>query len=380
MATPTLSDVDRISAMPDAVLRNLRITQCYAEMSSAFAGLLPGGANWCTFATWASRQAGRSIRSEDVALALEQRLKKLPVLNAIFAELMSVMGLQRDEIIGDVSRVVLRAGGMQRSAAAVAEGNVKVFSEIGREFARCLEMLEAGNDTDAGWSHFLASMRPGDPPDGQAMLVSAFTHYRMARAAGTGSPGAQHMLLANLEIGYHEQTRLQPEIQRALDEALLPHAILEQEVYMAISARLRLLSRIWSFFSPFRESLLRKAAKVITAETVRLARMVVTDHMMSIEFPGPQMLKLGHDLERPFPAVLEHVDLPELLQVLRRIDPTPDSARGSGALDWADFRERIHFIADMFRAWQDEPTLLGSPFGEAQLAMLRAGRVPGGPL
>jgi len=380
MASPTLAEVDNISAMSDAVLRNLRITQCYAELSQSFAGVLPGGANWCTFATWASRQAGRSIRAEDIALALEQRLKGLPALNAIFTQLTSVMGLQRDEIIGDVSRVVLRAGGMQRSSAAVAEGNVKVFSEIGREFARCLEMLESGNDTDASWSHFLASLRPGDPPGGQALLVSAFTNYRLARSATNDAQRAQHTLLANLQIGYHEQTRLQPEIQRALDEALLPHAILEQEVYLAISARLRILSRIWSFFSPFRESLLRKAAKVITAETVRLARMVVTDHMMSIELPGPQLLKLGHDLQRRFPALLAHVSLPELQEALRRMDPTPDSTRGSGALDWANFGERIHFIADMFRAWHDEPSLLTAPFADEQLQALRAGRRPGGPL
>ena len=380
MAAPTVAEVEQISAMTDVVLRNLRITQCYAELSSSFAGLLPGGANWCTFATWASRQAGRSIRAEDIALALEQRLKKLGALNAIFTQLTQVMGLERDQIIGDIARLVLRAGGMQRSAAAVAEGNVKVFSEIGREFARCLEMLEAGNDTEAAWSHFLATLRPGDPPDGQGLLAEAFTNYRLARSAAGEARRAQHTLLANLLIGYHEQTRLQPEIQRALDEALLPHAILEQEVYLALSARLRILSRIWSFFSPFRESLLRKAAKVITAETVRLARMVVTDHMMSIELPGPRLLKLGHDLERPFPALLAKVDLPELERTLRRVDPTPDSTRGSGAVDWADFRERIHFIADLFRAWHDEPTLLGPPFAGDQLAALRAGRKPSGPL
>ena len=380
MAAPTVAEVDAISAMTDAVVRNLRITQCYAELSRSLADFLPRGANWCTFATWASKQAGRSIRAEDIALALEQRLKKLPALNAIFAELMSVMGLERDDVIRDVSRLVLRAGGIQRSAAAVGEGNLKVFCEIGREFAKCLQMLESGNDSDAGWSHLLAQLRPGDPPDGQAMLSAAFLHYRMARVAATEGLRAQHMLLANLMIGFHEQTRLQPEIQRALDEALLPHAILEQEVYLAISARLRLLARVWSFFSPFRESLLRKAAKAITAETVKLARIVVTDHMMSIEFPGPQVLRLGSDLQRPFPAALARVELEELQAMMRRVDPTPDSTRGSGALDWASFGESIHFIADLFRAWHDEPALLDWPFADTQLAVIRAGRRPDGAL
>lgn len=365
--------------MKDPVLRNLCITQCYAELSRSMAAHLPDGANWCTFATWASRQAGRSIRAEDIARALEQRLKMLPALNAIFTQLTQAMGLEREEIIADISRLVSRAGGIQRSSAAVAEGNVKVFSEIGREFARCLEMLESGNDTDASWSHLLATLRLGDPPEGQAMLAAAFTNFRRARAAA-GARRAQHALLANLQIGYHEQTRLQPEIQRALDESLLPHAILEQEVYLAISAKLRFFSRVWSFFSPFRESLLRKAAKAITAETVRVARMVVTDHLMSIEFPGPFLLKLGHDLQRPFPAALSNLDLQELTEVLRRIDPTLDSTRGSGAIDWANFKERIHFIADLFRAWHEEQSLFSLPFTEAQIVELRAGRMPGGAL
>jgi len=380
MPAPTPAEVESIAAMPDAVARNLRITQCYAELSKAFGTHVAGGANWCTFATWASKQAGRSIRAEDIGLALEARLQAAPGSRDVLGKLTSAIGVRREEIIGAVAKVALKTGGIQRSSAAVAEGNVKVFAEIGREFARCLEMLEAGHDTDASWSHFLAALRPGDPPDGQALLTAAFTNYRMARAAATEPQRAQHMLLANVQIGYHEQTRLQPEIQRALDEALLPHAILEQNVYLAISSKMRFLSRLWSWFSPARESLLRMAAKVIAAETVRLARMVVTDQVMSIEFPGPKLLKLGHDLQRPFPALLGRLDLPDLLQVLRRIDPTPDSTRGSGALDWANFGERIHFIADLFRSWHDDGALFASPFTEGQVAAIRAGRRPDGAL
>jgi len=375
---PALAEVESIAAMPDVVMRNLRITQCYAELSRAFAQSLPGGANWCTFATWASKQAGRSIRAEDLALALEVRLKAAAGLNAVFQQLKSVLGLERESIIGEMSRLALRTGGIQRSSTAVAEGNVKVFAEIGREFARCLEVTGSGG-TDAAWGHFLGSMRAGEPPDGQSMLIEAFRHYRMAMSEA-GEARAERMLAANLLIGFHEQTRLQPEIQRALDEALLPHAVLEQYAYDAISGKLSWLPRIWSWFSPSREILLRNAAKVVAAEVVRLARMVVTDQMMSIEFPGPRRLQLGRDVERPFPVALAEVRLPELRDLLRRVDPTPDSARGSGALDWADFRERMHFITDLFRAWHDAAELQADPFSEAQLAELRAGRRPAGAL
>jgi hypothetical protein len=49
-------------------------------------------------------------------------------------------------------------------------------------------------------------------------------------------------------------------------------------------------------------------------------------------------------------------------------------------VDWADFPERIHFIADLFRCWQEEAGLISSPYAADQLAALRAGRMPGGAL
>ena len=51
--------------MRDPVLRNLEITHCYWRLAQAVARRTGVGANWCTFATWASRQAGSTIRGED---------------------------------------------------------------------------------------------------------------------------------------------------------------------------------------------------------------------------------------------------------------------------------------------------------------------------
>jgi len=65
----TPDDVDRIAAVADPVIRNLRITQAYHELSAAMAARLGPLANWCTYATWASKQAGRTIRKEDLGRA-----------------------------------------------------------------------------------------------------------------------------------------------------------------------------------------------------------------------------------------------------------------------------------------------------------------------
>ena len=74
MNVPTVGEVDTIAGLTDPVVRNLRITQCYHELSAAVAERVAPGANWCTFATWASRQAGRTIRGEDLEEQIATRL------------------------------------------------------------------------------------------------------------------------------------------------------------------------------------------------------------------------------------------------------------------------------------------------------------------
>src|SRR4029077_16685053 len=61
---------------------------------------------------------------------------------------------------------------------------------------------------------FKDRLQDGDPPEGQGLLRLAFESYQQQ----TTDPGqrAQSLLLANLQIGFHEQIRLQPEIREAM--------------------------------------------------------------------------------------------------------------------------------------------------------------------
>src|SRR6185369_3102210 len=74
ITAPSVDDVDAIAAMDNPVLRNLQLTQCYAELSTAMRARTGTAADWCTFATWASRQAGSTIRGEDFLDALDRIL------------------------------------------------------------------------------------------------------------------------------------------------------------------------------------------------------------------------------------------------------------------------------------------------------------------
>lgn len=71
---PTVAEVDAIAAMANPVLRNLEITECYADLSAAMRARTGDSADWCTFATWASRQAGGTIRGEDFLDTLNRLL------------------------------------------------------------------------------------------------------------------------------------------------------------------------------------------------------------------------------------------------------------------------------------------------------------------
>src|SRR6185436_9966532 len=71
--TKQVRDIIGIKGNP--VLRNLLITQCYHDLSTGLAELLSGGnANWCTFATWASKTAGCFVRKDELPAALRRWL------------------------------------------------------------------------------------------------------------------------------------------------------------------------------------------------------------------------------------------------------------------------------------------------------------------
>src|SRR5690606_33279983 len=82
-------------------------------------------------------------------------------------------------------------------------------------------VLEGEADSlETGMSAFFGAFRPGDPPEGQRLLRSAFEHYQAARVEQNAKRRSELILLANLEIALHEQVRAQPEISEALDGAL----------------------------------------------------------------------------------------------------------------------------------------------------------------
>jgi hypothetical protein len=306
-------EVEQIAAMEDPVIRNLRITECYSRLAAA---MPPGSANWCTFATWASRQAGRTIRGEDLIYRLQGELRRdAELLHPIqsFWRWLLRRGLLRDNTW--FGRLHTPFDAFELASDAVARGNLKVFAEIGLVFAIWLDDGAA----------------PADPP----LLRQAFARYEARRSD-------EQLTLANLEIGLHEQTRLQPEIREALDAAL----------------------------APTRHILAWPLQRKLT----QLSRLVITEALMVLTLPGV-VLWLGRNLE-----VDGEVTDPELRELMARYEPVPPALDDCGAEDWSVLEQRMHYIVHLFRAHHVDGTLGTPPFTPAQVERILAGELPDGDL
>ncbi|MBZ4422210.1 hypothetical protein [Myxococcus sp. RHSTA-1-4] len=365
---PTAEDVKAISAMKDPVARNYAITQGYSDLSAAMSQMLgDDNANWATFATWASKQAGVSIRGEDMPRFLTDALKGADGALGPLArvdDFLRKLGLPAFPI-GDLGAAGNEA--LTSVSKAIADGNQFVFREVGQEFARFIETFQGDTKYDAAKVKQYLDGFPKDKP----LLKEAFGHYAQAMFEKDPNKKAELMLLANNKVGLHEQTQLQPFIDKALNAPVKEtfRKVLKQGIEASINAL------------PFPANLAGKAALKSGAVDALLNpvvdaaagafRRVATEHMMKLAVPGGA-LKLGNDLPPPrgmestlFPPHLRTIQNPELRALLGRLDHSPDSLKGTGAKDWSRLEQRMDYIIDLFRTRQSDPHLFDAPFGRS---------------
>jgi hypothetical protein len=372
---PTTADVRRICAIEGSVIRNLEITNCYSRLAPAFSARSGGpGANWCTYATWASRQAGETIRGEDLLEDVRRLLPEgrwvLHPLQTLWRRLLRRGLLQPGTRIGRLTAVLhTPLDAIGRASEAVALGNLEVFSEIGLEFARRLEH-------DEPLERFLDGLAEGEPPNGQRLLRQAFTHYEQQRAATAPRDRAELGVLASLEIGLHEQTRLQARITEALNAALVTQEELGLRTLVAVVpsapgwwriARRPAIAAFGAF------------AGALQRASTRVAREAITASFMVLSFPD-RVLALGTNLGDPFPDVLREPANEELAALVARFEPVPPARDDCGARDWSDLDQRMHYISHLFRAFHLNEALTRPPFTPEQVQGFEGGIVPDGSL
>jgi hypothetical protein len=218
---------------------------------------------------------------------------------------------------------------------------------------------------------------PGcDPPDGQRYLRQAFARYERRRLERDPKARAELSVLANLEVGFHEQTRLQPEIRDALDAAYVTQQDLGRR---ALEALFPSAARWWRVVRRPAAALVGVSAAGAQRAASALAREVITDSFMVLSLPG-RVLALGTHLGDAFPEALRQPLDAELTELLARFEPVPPAPDDCGARDWSDLHQRMHYIVHLFCAFHLREELSRPPFTPEQVATFSHGVVPDGEL
>lgn len=379
-------EIASIIALDDApVIRNLKITQCYHDLSRAISSVIGHeNVNWCTFATWASKTAGRFIRGELLALfrdALQsdRRLAaKLDRINELRRRVDATVGFGRLAVVQAIEAPV------EEVSRHITAGNLAVFAELGPLFSLLCARFREDTAYDAAAIARLVDeldLKSGPPEQGgQGLLRDAVRGYYQAKFEAQADRQAELVLLANAQTGLHEQVRLQPAIAASLrlpfDAAL--RVLLDRGQSGRYSENLH--KRLRVILAGEIEPMLVEADN----ELNRVWRECVTRVFMTLRLPDGE-IHLGKDL-RPqpgqslFPAALQSINDPDLLTLLTKYRADGMTAWASGAVDWADIAERMQFILTLFRARQQDLRLFEPPFSDTQRNDIADGRLPKGPL
>ena len=367
--------VTRITAIVDPAVRNVWITESYADLGRRLLGVLGTDQTWCSFATWASNTAGVSIRGHELPHVLDRLLvgadehvdSTIDETNS-HAPLLRWVGLIRHLDREGVHRLVRTA--LTRVSDHIAHGNTLVYGELAPLFVRFVERLE-GSAPPALHEIDNTLEAIGVPTSREHPLINlAFWSYAMAATTSDDGNRAQYVLTANVAAVLHEQQRLQDDIAAALDAGLIDAGEeLDQLCHHLLPG-------------PIRRWAIAAVRHRVALHVDRLWEHVATQMLMTMSVPG-ETLHLGRDVPcRPdgslFPADLNHLDHPALCQLLDAWDRTKGTGHGSGAENWADLHQRMGYIVNLFRSRQQSLDLTDSPFTSEQLASMERDELPSG--
>jgi hypothetical protein len=369
---PSLPDVGNTVAMNgDPILRNLKITQGYYALSRAMSTMVGGGSvSWCGFASWSSKTIGVSIREADMSnrglLAITQsRIYQETIQRIVnLLEAAGVIG------IGPFDNVITQA--LDDGIDNLKQGNAEVYGEIGGLYTRLISAL--GNDVNLDLTRLapVVAYLDSKPSEqgGQALLRQAAENYYRARFETDPILKAQLVLLANAQVGKHEQMRLQGCLENFLGGAL------EQRIVQHAQQQCRGIAALEIAVTP----IARAAGKFAKEEWTKL----LTDVALHLNLPGNETLHLRSDVPPPpgkrlYPPDLQKLSNPAALAILEEFGADTPTAIGTGATDWSNLVQRMHYILVLFRSRQLESILLSEAFSAAQQSDLAAGRMPTAP-
>jgi hypothetical protein len=368
-----------------AVIRNLLITQRYHDLSRALAATIDdGNVNWSTFATWASKTAGQSIRNEEVppfvvdvvSDAEDDAMHPLGKIESEIHRIVPTTGFHVSFLLAPV------ADTLKTVSTSISAGNLKVFRELAPQFERFVQSFQGDSAPTEGkledWLQPLNKEPTTPDGPGQAWLRDAFTAYVAAIRASDPVAKARLVLLGNCLIGLHEQTRLQPQIEGAMDAPI--DDILKRHLHASLGtgagAEPGLFGRL--------VGAIEKPLAHLTDVARDIWECVATRFLMSLALPGGASLPLGRNLPKEaaarafLPAPLQNITDPgDLVKLLSDYDRARGATNiGSASVDWRVLEDRMNFIVNLFRSRQQDGDLFGQPFSDEQRAQIAGGTVP----
>jgi hypothetical protein len=365
----TKEEIDAIVIQKNLLIRNLQITLGYYKVGRALRRFVSNrDVNWFGFGTYASKTAGQALRHELLPGPLKSTMIRAAGYDNTNVYLHDV--LETDDAPNAQNPDSLLAEVLTRVSLLVSEGNLMIFGELAWPFVDMVNTFSrAWQPNDIKWQAFLDShFIPGAFEDGgQDLLRESFTHFYRARFETNSKKKAELILMANLLVGFHEQSRLQPVIEKAIAVPfdVFTEGLIPENDGKRVSMRQRVTKRTVGFS---RQMVLR----------------AVTRMWMSYSLPTRE-LKLGKDLVAPtgminFPPELLTIENPRCQELVLKFDSGLDTLSDSAAGNWGNLMDRMNFLVDFFRSYQRYRALMKKPFLESQISAIEAGYFPGGSL
>jgi hypothetical protein len=368
----TEAHVRAVLDIDDRVLRNYWITQSYADLSLALAALLaPDSANWCTFATWASRTVGENLRGEGLPDWLRERVVQDNGMMGAMAEANARparrVGLVHHVTTDRIMDVVRDAFGA--TALNLSEGNSVVFAEIGLAGARFVAAYGAAAPRDTARASVLDACAAATPFEGVNRLQAGFSFWCDAMETDDVRLRSQRIMAGSVQLGAHEQNRLQAAVAASMDMGANQMATRLAQNLLKRAAWLRPL--VW---------VVEHTLAPVTDSIARVWDDVMTEFVGAADTPDGK-LRLGHDVPslpgRPFLSPdLVAPRMPELETLLHRFDRSSGDGHGSAADNWVAFDDRMNFIVNLFLSRHHHPPMFDPPFPADVVAQLEAGTIP----
>jgi len=369
---PSLEDIENTVALSgDPILRNLKITQGYCALSTAMSAMVGGGnVSWCGFASWSSKTIGVSLREANMSQRGLVTITQSWIYRDTIQRVVNTLEAAGVVGIGPFDNVITEA--LEDGIDNLKQGNAEVYGEIGALCSRLISAL--GNDVNLDLTRLapVIAYLDNNPSEkgGQALLRQAAENYYRGRFETNPSLKAQLVLLANAQVGKHEQMRLQGCLEQFLG------ASLERRIVEHAQAQCRGIAWLEIAVTP----LAREAGKLAKEEWTKL----LTDLALHLNLPGNETLHLHSDVPPPrgkplYPPELQELSNPDGLAILEEFGADTPNALGTAATDWTNLLQRMHYILVLFRSRQLESILLSEAFSPAQQSALASGRIPTAP-